>query len=439
MKAIIQVLNRRRSITPLVTFRITYGLLLFFSTIRFWYQGWMDALFIDPTFHFKYYGFHWVKMCPDYFIAPLFFTMTLAALCVALGFFYRYALSVFLVLFTYFELVDATNYLNHHYLVILFGLLLLFAPAHRYFSLDVRRGSVLSTAQIPRFYILAIILQIAIVYTYAGIAKLNSDWLFEAMPLRIWILEYQHIPVVGGLLRCTTTAFIFSWFAAFYDCTIIYFLLFSKTRKWAYFTVILFHFLTALFFNIGIFPWLMILSNLIFLSDSFHNRLYRLKKNIAPTPNSLPGIRSTTFIILCVFFIIQLLVPLRHLAYSGNTMVTELGYRFGWRVMLLEKAGIATFTLKDEGTERSMEIANREYLTDFQEKQMAIQPDFMLQFAAHIAEKNSHIVKSPSVYVTSFIALNGRVSQPFIQANIDLLQLDDDWSDKPWITCRSIQ
>jgi len=378
-------------------------------------------------------------MCPEVLIKPLFALMILAALCVAIGLFYRYALGLFLVLFTYFELVDATNYLNHHYLVILFGVLLLCAPAHRYFSLDVRRGAVIPCTEISQFYILILIVQIALVYTFAGLAKLNSDWLLQAMPLRIWLLEYQYLPLVGGLLKYTQTAFAFSWFAAFYDCTIIYFLLCGPTRRWAYFTVVVFHILTAVFFNIGIFPWLMIGSNLIFFGDAFHKRLYAQKSIFALTKESIPRVKPYLMITILVFFMVQLLLPLRHLAYSGNTMVTELGYRFGWRVMLLEKAGIATFTLRDKDADRYMEIDNRQYLSEFQEKQMAIQPDFIVQFAQHIAAQNSKIVKSSAVSIASFITINGRVSQRFIQQDLDLLQVQDDWSDKPWIIYRSVK
>ena len=366
--------------------------------------------------------------------------MILTALCIALGFFYRYALTLFLLIFTYFELVDATNYLNHHYLVILFGVLLLFAPAHRFFSLDTWRGTVTQQTVAPRFYVSILILQIAIVYTFAGIAKINTDWLMNAMPLRIWLLEYQDLPLIGGLLKHVQTAFAFSWFAALYDCTIVYFLLFKKTRNYAYFTVIIFHGLTALFFNIGIFPWLMILSNLLFFGDGFHNKLYAYTTS---TPLSKPSSSSLAhpylLAVVALYFMVQLVLPLRHLVYSGDTMVTELGYRFGWRVMLLEKAGIATFTLLDRDTQRSMEIKNKDYLSEFQEKQMAIQPDFMLQFARHVAQQNKELVSNPKVIVSSFITLNGRMSQRFIEPELNLLALEDDWGDKPWIIYRSIK
>ena len=38
-------------------FVLANGLSVF---IRFWAKGWIEKLYIDPVFHFKYYGFEWV-------------------------------------------------------------------------------------------------------------------------------------------------------------------------------------------------------------------------------------------------------------------------------------------------------------------------------------------------------------------------------------------
>ena len=432
------VISTQRSIYPLVTYRILFGGLMFFSSIRFWMQGWIEKLYVQPDFFFKYYNFEWVEMCPKYFIKPLFFVMVLTALFVAIGLFYRWALVIFLCIFTYFELVDATNYLNHHYLVFLLGFLLLLTPANRAFSLDVWRGSVKPSKTIPQFFIWIFILQIGIVYTYAGIAKLNSDWIFNALPLRIWLPEHHDFPIIGGLFKYTELAFIFSWVGALYDCTIVYFLCWKKTRPYAYATVVIFHLATYVLFNIGIFPWLMITSNLIFFSDQFHQRLYKrfTDKNEQTLAANHKKILTP---LLGVYFLIQIILPLRHLAYSGNTFVTEIGYRFGWRVMLVEKAGVATFVLRDKNTNRSMEIDNAQYLTPFQEKQMAIQPDFMLQFAQYIAQKNKDLVSEPQVFVNSFITINGRTSRRYIDPNVDLLNESDNWGNKPYIIARELK
>ena len=46
---------------PLAVFRIFFGLMMFISIIRFWSKGWIKTLYLEPKFHFSYYGFDWVK------------------------------------------------------------------------------------------------------------------------------------------------------------------------------------------------------------------------------------------------------------------------------------------------------------------------------------------------------------------------------------------
>ena len=55
--------NKHTDARPLVVFRILFGLMMFASMIRFWANGWIDKLYIKPTFFFSYYGFEWVKPC----------------------------------------------------------------------------------------------------------------------------------------------------------------------------------------------------------------------------------------------------------------------------------------------------------------------------------------------------------------------------------------
>ena len=64
-----------------------------------------------------------------------------------------------------------------------------------------------------------------------------------------------------------------SWGGMFYDLSIP-FLLLSKRLRWFGFTlVIIFHLLTAFLFPIGMFPYIMILSALIFFSADFHKNI----------------------------------------------------------------------------------------------------------------------------------------------------------------------
>lgn len=47
--------------------------------------------------------------------------------------------------------------------------------------------------------------------------------------------------------------------------------------------------------------------------------------------------------LLCGYFAFQILFPWRYLLYDGNIFWTEEGYRFAWRVMLMEKQEQAPF------------------------------------------------------------------------------------------------
>jgi hypothetical protein len=114
---------------------------------------------------------------------------------------------------------------------------------------------------------------------------------------------------------------------------------------------------------------------------------------------------------------------------------SEEGYRFSWRVMLVEKHGLATFTVADSKTGRKSEIVNGDYLTLFQEKQMAIQPDFILQFAHFLAQEyqDKHGFVKPIVTVDAHVALNGRISQRFIKSDVNLAEIQDGFSPKEWV------
>ena len=99
--------------------------------VRFALNGWMDRLYVEPDFFFKFYGFEWVQPLGELGMYSLFFIAGLSAGLIMLGLFYRIATVVFFLSFTYIELIDVTNYLNHYYLVCLLAFLLIFLPANR--------------------------------------------------------------------------------------------------------------------------------------------------------------------------------------------------------------------------------------------------------------------------------------------------------------------
>ncbi|WP_114780666.1 HTTM domain-containing protein [Botryobacter ruber] len=430
------------SAAPLAVFRIIFGGMMLVSMLRFMLKGWVTELYVQPKVYFPYYGFEWVKPLGEQGMYALFGLMALSALGLMLGLFYRWSAVLFFLSFTYVELIDKTNYLNHYYFVSIVAFLLLLVPAHRHFSLDVLRKPALWVSRVPRWTVLIFQLQLGLVYFYAGVAKLNPDWLLEAMPLRYWLPAKTHLPLIGPLFDEVLVAYFFCWFGALYDLTIPFFLAWRRSRLPAYATVIVFHVFTALLFQIGMFPYIMMVSTLVFFSESFHLRVLQTfrgwfnvrlsfsQKVAEVTPlmqRLLPGL-------LAVHFVLQLLVPWRFLLYPDKLFWTEQGYRFSWRVMLMEKTGTAFFYVRDPRTGRESEIVNRDYLTPNQEKMMASQPDMLLQFAHLLRDDyKSKGIRNPQVRAEVYVSLNGRGSRPYIDPTVNLAAEQESFLPKTWI------
>jgi len=138
--------------------------------------------------------------------------------------------------------------------------------------------------------------------------------------------------------------------------------------------------------------------------------------------------------LLVLFVILQLLIPFRYLAYPGHLFWTEQGYRFSWRVMLMEKAGYTTFTVSDEMGKKTEWVNNQDYLTAQQEKMMSTQPDMILQFAHHLTTVYTNKgYQNPIIHCQSRVTLNGTLSQPLVDQTVNLATIDRDWKHKSWV------
>jgi len=426
----------------LAFFRIAFGLMLFGGVVRFWLKGWIDELYIQPKFFFQYYGFEFIQPLGS-LTYTLFFICGLCALTFALGLFYRISVIVLFLSFTYIELLDKTNYLNHYYFVSLVLFLMIWLPAHVNFSLDGLRKPALLKRQVPLWTTGSIRLMLGIVYVYAGLAKLNSDWLLEAMPLRLWLPARNDMPLIGSLLNEVWVAYFFSWFGALYDLTIPFFLLNKKTRPFAYLTVIAFHVMTSALFPIGMFPYIMILSTLIFFDSATIDTLFRklsekFKTTAIAKGHSLfhfaPLTQRFIAYLFVVFFSFQIIFPWRYMLYQDELFWTEEGYRFSWRVMLTEKMGYAQFIVTDKATGQKVIVNNNDFLTKNQEKMMSTQADFILQFA-HMLEKHfrQQGMTEPEVHAQIYVTLNGRRSRLFADTTVNLAKEYDSFKHKNWI------
>jgi hypothetical protein len=433
-KAYTYLVENPVSIYPLVTFRIAFGILMLISTLRFWYNGWIEQLYLEPAFHFKYFGFYWIPSPSPLVIYSVFILLIVTCICISLGLFYRASIIAFFFLFSYTELIDATTYLNHYYFITIVSFVLIFLPANRQFAIDANSPAHKSNL-VPAWTINVLKFQLAVVYFYAGLAKLNYTWLFEALPLKIWLPSNVHLPLIGELLSYNTTAYLFSWAGALFDLSIILLLIYKRTRFMAYLALIIFHLMTWYLFPIGMFPFVMIASTLIFFSEKSHEKFYSLFKPAVPQLQLEQSNKPSKIVLtaLSVFISFQLLFPFRYLLYPGDLFWTEQGYRFSWRVMLMEKAGYATFTVED-GNGRKEIVDNTLYLSPFQEKMMSTQADFILQYANFLKDEyQQQGFTKPKVYADVFVTLNGLGSKRFINPAIDLAVLKDNFAPKKFI------
>jgi hypothetical protein len=437
-------LGKTTNASPLAVFRVFFGIMMCFSLLRFWYHGWIEKLYIAPKFHFKYYNFEWVRSLGDYTYL-LFIICGLSAILITLGLKYRLAIIMFFLSFTYIELIDKTTYLNHYYFISVLSFLMIFLPANAKFSIDnVRRKK--SYNEIPNWTIDSIKLLLGIVYFYAGIAKLNSDWLFRAMPLKIWLPSKYDLPFIGNnVMQQDWFHYAMSWSGMLYDLAIPFLLLCKRTRRFAFVLVVIFHVFTRVLFSIGMFPYIMIIATLIFFDASVHEKIIALMKRLlkpfrrtlkTPRPLQTYQFSSRTFLlpIIAVFFAFQILIPFRYALYENELFWTEEGYRLSWRVMLMEKAGMTTFKIANSKTGQYFYVDNTDFLTAFQEKQMSFQPDFILEYAHFLGnhfKAQGH--ENIQVFADSYVALNGRLSQPYVDSKIDLYQEKESFKHKNWI------
>ena len=433
----------------LAALRLLLGGVLGVSMLRFLVNGWVDELLLEPGFHFKYWGFGWIEPLPPAAMHALFWGLSGLALCVAAGLAFRLTAPLFALGFSYVQLIDVTNYLNHYYLAAALCWLLAISPAARAWSLDAaiarwrarRSGAApfVPTATIPAAWQLLFRVQVGVVYVFAGLAKAQSDWLLHAQPLRIWLGGDTKLPLIGRLFLIDEVPLLMSWAGFLFDTTIVGWLLYRRTRPIAFLAVIVFHTATSLLFNIGVFPAIMIASALVFFSPSWPRRLFgwavpasieAARAGLAP-----PSLRQRLALGLAALYcLVQLTLPVRHLLYAGNVLWHEQGMRFSWRVMVRVKGGGTTFIVRQVATGKVWHVSPRDYLTPRQEAEMSSQPDLILQLAHHIEQDFAARGLGPvEVRAESHATLNGRRSARLIDPRVDLTTVNDGIAPATWI------
>jgi hypothetical protein len=207
--------------------------------------------------------------------------------------------------------------------------------------------------------------------------------------------------------------------------------------------VLVFHALTFLLFPIGMFPFIMCASALVFMSPSWpttalsllSSRRARTRARISGTAVApFARVHPALLVAAASFCLLQLLVPLRHRLYGGNVLWHEQGMRFSWKVMVREKNGSITYVVESARAHRTWYVSPHRYLTDRQERELSTQPDLVLQLAHHVRDDfaaQGH--DDVTVRVEALVSLNGRSAAPMIDPDVDLARISDGLSKASWI------
>lgn len=437
-------------IDSIALFRFIFGCIITWEVYVYFSHGWIAQHFIDPTFHFKHFGFSWVKPLPGIGMYIVWAGMAVCGVLVAIGLFYRVAAFGLATLWSYMFFVEQTRYLNHFYLIMLVAWIMALIPAHTSYSLDAKWRPSLRSQTIPTWCLWLLRLQIGVVYFFGGIHKTNPDWL-RGEPMRTWLPDKADLyPIIGQWFDQEWMVAFFTYGGLLFDLLVVPALLWKPTRMPAFLGAVGFHLFNVRFFNIGIFPWFMIAATLLYFPPSWPKTLLAKiqRMPISPRRDRFPAERESfrhTFssfsltnrivaIVLVAYATLQLTVPLRPYLYPGHILWSEQGMWMSWNMMLSRKRAKLVYVLRDPETDVRWEKYPTEYLTPFQLAVCIRKADMILQLAHHIVEEaRKEGYPDVEIYVRSEAQLNGRAWQPYFDPSVNLANKKRSLAPLDWI------
>jgi len=428
-------LFRPIDIVPLVFFRIVAGVLIAIECAGHALTRFAEP-YVEASVNFSWPLTPWLVPGPPGIVYTHMALNCAAALMVAMGLFCRAAATALCVGLALLLGMEQTAYINHTYLYALFAGILACIPANGALSLDARRRPELARTTAPAWGLYLLRFQMGVVYVFAGIAKLDRDWL-RAMPLKVWLSEPTSGPLSGVFAAPpwwnALAAWVMSYGGLLVDLLIVPAMLFPPTRLPAFLCIATFHVSNALVFGIGTFPWVSLAATALFFEPSSFRRLPFLR-DLPPAPSVDRGgavrasaesalSRSCVVVALAVYVAVQILVPCRRFLVEGNPAWTEVGHTFAWRMMLRGKHTQLRLRLTEPATGRTWTERPAKYLTPRQVWRVPADPEMIAQLARHVAGVYAAEGRWVEVRADAFASLNGRPRQRLVRGDIDLATL----------------
>ncbi len=312
-------------------FRIVYGCFMVYLMVQYHQIDIVKNAFVLPKIQLAYFDF-W-KPLPEPIMDAMLLVMLLCSLLITIGWLFRPACFVFGIFFGYFLFLDKGIFNNHLYFFMLLAFMLGFTHADRFFSVRSLRGKEkMADLRIPQWEVFIFQFQFAVVYFYGGLAKLNPDWLLRLEPVKSMIAGYPKDGILAGWLGLGFQPVLLTYGGLIFDLAIPFLLWWQRTRWWSLVPLLFFHFSNAITFDdIGIFPFIMICSTVLYFPPS---ELPVLKNMVAEKSKNKLLLTSPKWVekLMVAFVVFQLLFPFRGLFLPNPVNWSMIANRFAWRM-----------------------------------------------------------------------------------------------------------
>jgi hypothetical protein len=274
----------------------------------------------------------------------------------------------------------------------------------------------------------------SIVYFFATISKFYPDWLNGTFT-GILFSNISDFPVIGEIFTEKWFHLFIAYAGIFFDGLIIPALLWKKTRNLAFLASLIFHLFNSMTLQIGIFPFFALSFVVFFYPPETIRAIFFKRKPtlIQENVTNYSHTKALTFFFI-PFFIIQLILPVRHWFIKGDVLWTEEGHRLSWRMMLRNKSGLTTFKIIDKKTNEELKYNLAEHLTKKQLVFVSSKPDGMWQMAQHIKKEFGKQGKEVKINIHSQLSVNGKPYKSFIDPTVDFAEAKWDYfGHNEWI------
>ena len=310
---------------------------------------------------------------------------------------------------------------------------MLMLPANTYASIDAKQNPALKKLTMPAWCSWVMILQVTIVYFFATVAKFYPGWLDGTFIKNLLARSVQN-PFLHDIFTQKWFYLFIAYSGIAFDMLVVPLLLYRKTRTYALIASVIFHIFNSITLKIGIFPFFA-LSFVVFFYPPERIRaiFFKKKPQVTDTATQTYEYKNVLLYFFVPYFIIQLVLPLRHHFIKGDVLWTEEGHRLSWRMMLRSRNGYTRFRVEDKNTHISTPYDLHKLLTSRQKNSMETKPDMIWQMAQKVKEEYRQQGKDVAVYAETHAGVNGAALKPLIDPTVDLASVSwnyfghDEW------------